>query len=313
MPNILTLTFNPAVDVFTTTPRVAPEHKLRCDAPVIHPGGGGVNVARVLQRLGADVLALFTAGGATGQRLGPLLDAEGVAWQAVPIAGETRENLSVHEGTSGQDYRFVLPGPTLSPSEWAACLARVAAISPAPRYLVVSGSLPPGAPADLIERLAQLARERHMRMVMDSSGPALAAALTQGVHLVKPSLRELRELTGAPLATPAEWLAAARGLVHSGRADIVALSLGAQGAMLVSRDVAWQAPALPVPVASTIGAGDSFLAGLLWALSRDADLAEALRQATAAGAAALLQSGTALSLAADIDRLYPQTQATPVA
>lgn len=312
MPHILTVTLNPAVDLFTEVHEVTAVHKLRCEAPQIHPGGGGINVARVLQRLGCDALALFPAGAATGQRLVQMLEAEQVPCHAVPIANETRESFTVHETRSGRDYRFVLPGPTLAQTEWETCLRYAADLMPAPQWLVLSGSLPPGVPAKLINRFAQLARERGMHMVLDGSGPALAAGLAEGVYLVKPSLRELREQTDEPLATEADWLRVARALVHQGRAQMVALSLGEQGALLVSKDQALRAPSLPVAVASTIGAGDSFLAGLVWALSQGSDLAQALRHATAAGAAALLQPGTALTQASDMQRLFAQTQATPL-
>lgn len=305
MADILTLTLNPALDLFTSVDQVVPAHKLRCGPHQMHPGGGGINVARVLHRLGADVLALFTAGGVTGERLSELLAQEGLRAQAVPIGGETRESFTVHEGLSGQDYRFVLPGPALTETEWQACLHHVPSCLPA-RFVVASGSLPPGVPSDFHARLAQCTRQAGARFVLDSSGPALAAALQAGVWLVKPSLRELRELTGLPLESEPHWVDATRALILQGQAEIVALSLGEQGALLVTADAAWRAQALPVAVASTIGAGDSFLAGLVWALSQSVDLSEALRLAMAAGAAALLTAGTALCQPADIARLAPE-------
>lgn len=316
MPAILTLTMNPAVDVFTTTDRVLPAHKLRCTGAQMHPGGGGINVARVLHRLGADVLALCATGGVTGQVLCGMLAQEQVPHQALAIAGATRESFTAHEAATGQDFRFVLPGPQLAPAEWQACLDWIAALPTPPRWLVASGSLPPGVPDDFYARLARLANARGMRVVLDSSGPALAAALAEGVFLVKPSLRELRELTGQPLATETQWLGAARGLIAAGQARLVALSLGDQGALLVSATEALRAPALAVTVASTIGAGDSFVAGLVWALDQPGTdpaqaLAQALRYGMAAGAAALLGAGTALGQRADVQRLCPQVVIQP--
>lgn len=310
MSRIVTLTFNPALDVFTTTERVVDTHKLRCGPAQRHPGGGGINVARVLQRLGADCVALYPAGGAAGAQLRQLLDAEQVHSHCVTIGAETRESFSVHELASGRDWRFVLPGPELAPSEWQACWDALPALAPGPGWLVASGSLPPGAPADCHARLARLARERQWRLVVDASGPALAAALAEGVYLVKPSLRELRELSGRPLLAPGEQLAAARELVREGRAQVVALSLGAQGALLVTREAALSAGGLAVHVASTIGAGDSFTAGLLWALDAGEPLDEALRFGIAAGAAALLTPGTALCQPADVWRLHAQVVVT---
>lgn len=302
-PDILTVTMNPALDVSTSTDRVTDTHKLRCAAAQYHPGGGGINVARVLQRLGAHCVALYPAGGMNGHRLRQLLDQEQVLSQCLPIAGETRESFHVHETTSGRDFRFVLPGPALTPTEWQACLDRFSALAAAPSWLVASGSLPPGVPVDFHAQLTRLARTRGSRVVLDSSGPALAAALAEGAYLIKPSLRELRELTGLPLQTDTQRLTAARSIIAAGQAQIVALSLGEEGAMLVTAGQALRASAVPVKVASTIGAGDSFVGGLVWALSRQTDLAQAFRYAMGSAAAALLSAGTALCQPADVERL----------
>lgn len=308
MTGILTVTMNPALDLFTTVERVQPTHKLRCASPVVHPGGGGINVARVLARQGADVLALHPAGGVTGAQLQSLLQAEGVPTQPIAIAGETRESFSVHETATGLDWRFVLPGPTLAPAEWHACLDAAAGVPVRAGLAVASGSLPPGVPEDFYAQLATRLARGGVRLVVDSSGPALARALEAGVFLAKPSLRELAEFSGAALDTREEQLAACRRIVAAGRAEMIALSLGAAGALLVTAQHAWCAPALPVTVASTIGAGDSFLAGLVLAIARGEALAAALAQGIAASAAALLTSGTALCRPDDVKRLLPQVR-----
>ncbi|WP_026435343.1 1-phosphofructokinase family hexose kinase [Acidovorax sp. JHL-9] len=313
MPALITLTLNPALDLATSTDRVAPTHKLRCSPAQRFAGGGGINVARVLHRLKADVQAWALAGGAAGTQVRQLLAEEGVATTIQPIAGDTRENFSVVESSTGQEFRFVLPGPTLQAAEWQACLEALAALPHAPRWLIASGSLPPGVPPDFYARLAPLARARGTRLVVDSSGLPLAAALQAGVALVKPSLRELREVLQQPLASATDWCAAAQALVHAGQAKIVALSVGDQGAVLATREGVWQAPALHVPAATgTTGAGDCFLAALVWALDRGDAPAEALRWGVAAGAAALLAPGTALAQAADMQRLVHSVPA-PVA
>ena len=213
--------------------------------------------------------------------------------------------------SSGHDYRFVLPGPALTAREWQACLDFVSALNLPPRYLVASGGLPPGVPDDFYVRLARLARARSSLVVLDTSGPALAAALAEGVYLVKPSLRELRELTGRPLSTELQWREAAQQIIQDGQAQIVALSLGEEGALLVTADKVLRARSVPVKVESTIGAGDSFVGGLIWALNRHADLEQAFRYGMAAGAAALLTAGTALCQAADVERLHSEVLVTP--
>lgn len=304
MPALITLTLNPALDLATTTDHVAPTHKLRCGPVQRFAGGGGINVARVLHRLGADVCAWALAGGAAGTQVRQLLAAEGVPTLLQPISGDTRENFSVVETTTSQEFRFVLPGPTLQASEWQACLDALATHTPPPRWLISSGSLPPGTPDDFYAQLARAASGRGVRVAVDTSGPPLAAALQAGVALVKPSLRELRDVMQKPLEHAADWCTAAQSLVHSGAADIVALSVGEQGAVLATHEGVWQAPALNVPATTgTTGAGDCFLATLVWALDRGDAPAEALRWGVAAGAAALLHPGTTLARADDVRRL----------
>lgn len=306
MPRFVTFTPNPALDLSTAVDRLVGSHKLRCAAPEVHPGGGGINVARVLHRLGSEVLALYPAGGATGERLHALLAAEGVPDRPLPIAGETRESLTVLARDSGQEYRFVLPGPRLSDAEWQAALTHLQTLPSAPAWLISSGSLPPGVTDDGHAQVARLAQHIGARMVVDSSGAALSAALAQGVWLVKPSLRELSDLAGTPLSTRAEQKQAARDLIGRGHAQVVALSLGAEGALLVTADQCLQADALPVPVAGSVGAGDSFLAGLIWALDRQAHPAQALATAMAAGAAAVMRTGTLLCQSVDVERMQQE-------
>lgn len=304
MTDILTVTMNPCVDVSTSTTRVEPEHKLRCEAPRREPGGGGINVARVVQRLGASCAALFPVGGASGAQLLRLLAAERVTAMPVSIAGDTRESLHVRDRSAAEDYRFVMPGPALAADEWQACLQCLMDLDAAPPYLVLSGSLPPGVPSDFYARVVRLMRERGSRLVLDASGAALAAALEAGVYLVKPSLRELRELSGLALENEAQWRAAARQLVEAGRAEVVVLSLGAQGALMVTREDTVFAPALSVPVSTTVGAGDSFVGGMVHALATGVSLRDAFGRGVAAASAALLGSGTGLCHAGDVDRLH---------
>ncbi|SDD14718.1 1-phosphofructokinase family hexose kinase [Paraburkholderia lycopersici] len=311
MVEIVTLTLNPAVDVSTAVECVVDTHKLRCDAARRYPGGGGINVARVIQRLDgrqASCLALYLAGGASGSQLEQMLSAERVPSRRLRIAGETRENFSVTERATGREFRFVLPGPQVSADEWSDVLAAFDTLTPAPRYLVLSGSLPPGLPPTAYADLARRASQRGVRVVLDTSGPPLALALDAGVYLVKPSLGELAALAEKPLADEAAWLAAARRLVAEKRAQIVALTLGERGALLVSTGETIRVPALPVRVSGATGAGDSFLAGLLVALRRGDALRDAARLAQAAAAAALLSGGTALCDADEVKRLYAITQ-----
>lgn len=314
MPTVLTLTPNPALDLSVRTAQVQAAHKLRCHSVLRHPGGGGINVARMLHRLGIEVQAHCLTGGVAGGQLAALLAQEGVRTRCQAIAGETRENLAVLDDSNGQEFRFVMPGPQIEAQEWQACLDAVQSLDPAPRWLVASGSLPPGVPDDFYARLARWAQGCGIALALDSSGPALAEAMEAGVALVKPSLRELRALTGAALSERHEAIAAAAALVQRGAAQTVALSLGGEGAVLVTARGVWQAPAIPVSAAQgTTGAGDCFLAALLAAMVRGDPPAQALRWGVAAGTASLLAPGTALAEPRQVLRLLDQVQVTALA
>ena len=311
-PRVLCLTMNPAVDLATETERVVPTHKLRCGDTLHDAGGGGVNVARVLTRLGGHCTAVCPTGGSSGQWLQKRMREEGLDSVFLPIAEETRVSFTVHEHSTGAEFRFVMPGPRLSEAEWQHCLQWLEALQPFPDLLVASGSLPPGVPADFYARLARLCRDKGARLVLDTSGPALAAALAEGVFLFKPNLKELAELSGQSLESAEQWQAAARQLVLDGKADVVALTLGHLGALLVTRDGMWSAPPLDVPVASAVGAGDSFVGAMVWGLQRGLPLEEAFAWGIAAGTATLLSAGTALCRPEDVRQLQAQVQLTRI-
>jgi 6-phosphofructokinase 2 len=302
MNMIVTCTVNPAIDLSTEIDRVEPFRKLRCGDARRDPGGGGVNVARVLHRLGAEVTAVFTAGGATGQLLKDLVQREGFTSRPIPVSGETREDFTVVETSSGHEFRFVLPGAPLSPGEEEAIVAAVEAI-PAPAFVVVSGSLPPHATPALYRNLIAVAKAKGATTVLDTSGPALAETLEAGVDIVKPNRRELSEMTGTALATEADQIEAARTLVQTRRARMVALTLAERGAVLVTRDRTLRASAPKVVPVSTVGAGDSFLAALVFALASGLSHEDALCYGVAAGTAALLSAGTGLCHKSQVERL----------
>jgi len=312
MADIATITPNPAIDLSTTVDKILPVAKLRGQSQRRDPGGGGINVARVIRRLGGDARAVYPVGGAIGKLLRQLLDSEGVASHTWTIAAETRENFFVDEIATGKQYRFILPGPRLGEREWQECLRLVAEIEPFPKDLVASGSLPDGVPHDFYARLARIARLRGAKFVLDTSGPALAAAVAEGVDLVKPNLREMRELCGSEPSDAYAWEAAAKALIESRKASVVALTMGHLGAALVTREVTLRAPPIPITPRSAVGAGDSFLAALIWRMTCGAPVEEAFRLAVAAGAAALLHPGTALCRPEDVARLAGQVMVETV-
>jgi 6-phosphofructokinase 2 len=303
MAQILTFTMNPALDITTATDRVVPTHKLRCEAPRYDPGGGGINVARAVHTLGGEALAIFPAGGAAGEMIQHLLRQEGVAHEAVVIAGFTRESLAVEERQSGEQYRFLLPGPLIDRADQERCLKALAAAAPGAEFIVASGSLPLGVPEDFYRRVGELAKEHGKRLVLDTSGTPLKQAGRE-IYLLKPSLRELEDLTGRQIRSEREEMAAALLLVEQRWSEIVVLSLGARGALLVTAQEVERFPAIPVSAKSTVGAGDSMLAGIVFGLTRGLRVGEAVQFGIAAGAAALLRSGTQLCRREDVERLY---------
>lgn len=306
MADIVTLTINPSIDTSTTVDRVTPIHKLRCSVPHRDPGGGGINVARVAIRFGGEVQALFATGGVTGELLHRLIEREGIPSLAIRVSEETRESFTVFESTTGHEYRFVLPGPQLGEEEWRQVLRALARIKGQPRFVVASGSLSPGVPLDFYAQAARIAKAFYAKVVLDTSGPPLAAALEEGVYLVKPNLRELSEFVGRLLADEDAFVNACRTIVQAGRTEIVALTLGDRGALLVTRNHAWRAPALSIKPVSAVGAGDSFLGAMVWGLVAGHSIENAFRYGVAAGSAALLSPGTELCQREDVERLYPE-------
>ena len=304
MSAIVTLTMNPALDVTTTTPKVEPIHKLRCTAPRYDPGGGGINVARTIVRLGGDALAILPSGGATGAHVARLMAEEAVPTQVIPIAGTTRESFTVTDEASGEQFRFVLPGPRLMACERRACFEAVAAALPAPGWLVAGGSLPPGVGNAFYAELAGFCRARGIRFVLDTSGPALAACRGANAFLIKPSATELASLVGGPLGDESAELDAALAIRASGYAENVVVSLGARGALIVTRSGHVRMPAPHIAARSGVGAGDAMLGAIVYKLASDVPLVAAVRYGIAAGAAAALAPGTQLMRSDDVDRLY---------
>ena len=304
MPVIATLTLNPAMDLSVSTARVTSTEKLRCSLPRHDPGGGGINVARVVDTLGGDAVAIYPAGGPFGDLLTRALDQLGLAHRPVPIVGDTRESFTVDEFETGLQYRFVLPGPSLSADELTRCLDALASLDPAPRYLVLSGSFPPGVALTFYDDLLRLTRRIGASLVVDLSGEPLAyAARRGGAYLLKPSLNELSTLVGRPIASEVEQEQALRGLMANGCAQIIVLSLGAEGALVAYGEQLHRLRSPQVPVVSAVGAGDSMLGAIVLALAEGRGIDEAARFGIAAGSATVMRPGTELCHREDVQRL----------
>lgn len=303
MMDLATLTMNPALDAACEVDRVVPSIKVRASHERYDPGGGGINVARVFVRLGGNARCYYLSGGAAGMALDGLLDLHQLVRSPIKIAGQTRVSTTVHQRSTGQEFRFVPSGPVVAEEEWRECLEQLDQANH--DYLVASGSLPRGVPDDFYARVAMIAKRKGMRFVLDTSGPALAAGLAGGdVFLAKPSLEEFRALVGEQVTGDDAIAQAAMDMIKRGRTEYLVVTMADQGALLASRSGLLRLPAMSVEARSAVGAGDSFLAAMVHALASGKKPEEAFRFGLAAGAAAVLTPGTDLCRAEDVQRLF---------
>ena len=309
---VVTLTMNPALDLSTAVDEVVPFKKLRCGAMRRDPGGGGVNVARAIGRLGGDARAVYPVGGCVGEALAQLAAGEGLASRLIAIAGETREDFTVFEKTGGRQFRFVEQGPELSEKEWRACLDAFLDEAKGAAFAVVSGSLPPGVPQQFFTLVARGVKALGVPLALDTTGAGLKAALAEGVALVKPNQNEFAELVGLKPSGIEALAAAARDLARRADVGAIALTLAEHGAILATHDEALRAEAPKVEAVSTVGAGDSFLGAMIWSLIEGRARRQAFCTGVAAGSAALLSPGTDLAHPDAIRRLAEQVRVSEI-
>lgn len=295
--HILTITLNPTVDYCTTAPDIEPGLKLRCTEPQIDPGGGGINVARAVRLLGGQATALVAIGESSGANLLQLLALEGVPTVAFQGPGETRQSMSVIDQTTGDQYRFVMPGPVWEEHDVPRALASVDQATADDTLVVLSGSQPPGVAKDFPSILSDHVAGRGSRLIVDTSGPALfhlAEQPRESLYVLRMNGEEGEELAGRPLPTRSDTAAFARSLIDKGVARIVIVARGADGSVMATADGAWHGVSPPAPIISKVGAGDSFVGGLTLELSRDRPMEECLRTGVAAASAATMTEATRL-------------------
>lgn len=306
MSDILTITLNPALDISTTVDRVVPEDKLRCDVPVLDPGGGGVNVARAIGELGGRALALVALAGFHGQQYLDQLHDEPIVPIAFSIPGETRQSLAVIDRSTGEQYRFVMPGPVWTAEQAHDALVAIDRAMGDGAYVVLSGSQPPGVPLHFPTDLASMVETRGGKLILDTSGKALKALLGVGSarqHVLRLDGAESEDLAGRRLGSREEVADFAEELVRRGVAEVVVLALGADGSILVENGNRWHAVTRPVKVRSKVGAGDSFVGAFTLALSRGAPWEQALVQGVAAASGAVMNDATKLCSRSDVESL----------
>lgn len=300
--DIVTITVNPALDKSAHFKGLVAEQKIRCEEPRYDAGGGGINVSKAISRLGGTSLAVFTSGGPMGTMLEELVNRESIKFKAIEIQDWTRESFVAVDDNTNSQYRFSFPGPAITPAEKDKIIQTIQALRP--KFLVVSGGLNKDLSVDFYKEIAEIAKESEVKVIVDTSGEALKKVLEAGVYMIKPNVGELAKLIGVERLEMEEVNAAAKQIIAKGGAEIVVVSLGPQGAVLVTKDSYEFVPAPHVAKKSTVGAGDSMVGGIVWALSQNKSLKEVIRWGVACGSAATMNEGTQLFKGADAQRLF---------
>jgi 6-phosphofructokinase 2 len=302
---IYTITLNPALDHFIEVDDLVVDDANRVKAECLYAGGKGIDVSRALRHLGADSMALGFIGGHNGNIMMDLLKAEGVNCYFTPISQETRRNIIVCTAKSRTQTMLNTPGPSVTSEEWRNFLTHLQLLGLRDAYVVASGSLASGVPADAYYQIVSLVQEQGARAILDADGPCLRAGLKAKPFAIKPNLKELRRALGRPLRTEREILAAAAELNHAG-VSVVMVSRGRRGLLVVTDKERIRAVPPHVKVKSTVGAGDSAVAGFVFGHAGGKSLEECARFAAAAGTAATLAPGNQLCRSRDVLRLLPR-------
>ena len=305
MQKIVTITLNPAIDKSTSIDALAPEKKLKCSLPKFEPGGGGINVSRALNKLGVDSTAIYLAGGYTGMFFKDLLKKEISSEIMLEISGHTRENLIVFDQTSSLQYRFGMPGPVILEKEWKNIINAIEKLDDT-NYIIASGSVPEGVPKDIFAQIAVIAKKKNIKLILDTCGEALRLAINEGAYLIKPNLNELSFLSNKEELSMEAAVIAAKELIVNGKSELIIVSMGANGALMVSKEECIHLMPPEVKRISTVGAGDSMVAGIVKSLSENKSFKDAAKYGVACGSAATINPGTELCKKSDADQIYKQ-------
>ena len=305
---ILTVTLNPAIDKSTITDLIQPEAKQRCTDVLNEPGGGGINVSKALKKLQAASVALFPAGGHNGEMLKGLLKAAEIPFHSINSSVETRENWVVLEAETNHQFRFTFPGKSIEEQVIKNLIDDILSYSPA--YVVASGSLPPGLPDYFYGLIVKTANAVGAKCIVDTSGAALQALQGKNAFLIKPNTSELCKMLNVETLQNNEVPDAAQQAVRDGFAELIAVSMGPDGAWLVTADKKYFASAPIVKKKSTVGAGDSMVAGITYMLQQQQPLQQVINFGVACGSAATMNEGTQLFKIEDVQNLYEQMNGT---
>lgn len=302
---IYTVTLNPALDKTVEIPGMALDTVNRITAMRTDPGGKGINVSKVIAKLGSDSVALALLGGGTGRAIADALEEMGLRCELQFVEGETRTNLKVVDPVNHTNTDLNEPGISVTPAVLDSLLDRLIGLIQPGDLVVLSGSLPKGAPGDTYYTWVARCKEAGAKVFLDADGALLAEGLRAAPDLVKPNQDELSRLVGHPLETVEELAGAAGALLADGVQKVV-VSMGGKGALYVTRDTVLYAEGLKVPVGSTVGAGDSVVAALAVAETQGLSLEDTVRLSTATGAANVMCSGSQAAERSVIEELMPQ-------
>ena len=307
---IYTVTLNPALDRTIWVKQIKPDDTNRIENEERYAGGKGVDVSRVLMKLGINGKALGFVGGFTGQELEGRMLNEGIGCDFVRISGETRTNIIINETSTGHQLSFSERGPEIQPYELMQLIRKIEGIDNL-EYMVISGSLPPGVHPEIYRKIIEMAKGKGARVILDTDGESLKVGIQASPDVIKPNIHELGRLADSELKETSEVIEAAREIQEQG-GGIALVSMGARGILLVSATEQWLATPPKVEVVNTIGAGDSAVAGFVYGLVEGKPLKEALALAVAAGTATTLRPGTALCERDDVLRLVPQVEVSAI-
>jgi 6-phosphofructokinase 2 len=305
---IYTITLNPALDRTLWIQKVRDDVSNRILEEKSFAGGKSVDVSKVLKNLGVDNIALGFVGGFAGRELEGRLLNEGIETDFVRVSGETRTNIIIHETSTGKQLAFNARGPEIKPDELMQFIEQLERL-PCGEVVAIGGSIPLGVSPEIYRKIINLVKRCQAKVVLDVDGEALLQGIKALPNVIKPNIHELSELAGRELNGLDDVVSAARSINQQG-VEIVLVSMGAKGILLVSDGQQYLAVPPNVNVESTIGAGDSSVAGFIFGLVQGKDLKQCLIYAVAAGTATTLRQGTALCQKDDFERIVPQVLLT---
>ena len=294
---------NPSIDKSTSIDCLIAEKKLKCIEPKSEPGGGGINVSRVIKRLGNNSIAAYLSGGGNGELLTKLLLKENIETKTVSCLNNTRENLNVFDQKNKLQYRFIMPGAEIYEKEWKALISEIEQLSNI-EYIVCSGSIPIGVPDNIWRTISSIVKNKKIKLIVDTSGNPLKEILKDSIYLLKPNINELSSVVGKEKLNTNDAILLGKSFVSKGNCEIMVISLGEEGAILIEKESVHKIIPPSIIRTSTVGAGDSMVGGIASKIADNKSILEAVKYGVACGSAATLNQGTALCNKADADRLF---------